>query len=135
MVLMPAPGAGGSWSLCISSQVGCRMGCAFCETGKMGLLRNLDVAEIVSQVFHARVTLQLRIANVVFMGMGEPLDNVDNVIASIRIMTDALGLNIPMSHVTVSTSGEAAAVYKLQEHCHLCVSPSCTPPTTPCALG
>lgn len=115
MVLMPAPGAGGSWSLCISSQVGCRMGCAFCETGKMGLLRNLDVAEIVSQVFHARVTLQLRIANVVFMGMGEPLDNVDNVIASIRIMTDALGLNIPMSHVTVSTSGEAAAVYKLQE--------------------
>lgn len=115
MVVMPAPGAEGSWSLCVSSQVGCRMGCAFCETGKMGLLRNLDVGEIVSQVFHARVTLQLRVANVVFMGMGEPLDNVDNVIAAIRVLTDALGLNIPMSHVTVSTSGEAAAVYKLQE--------------------
>ena len=114
MVAMPAPGAEGAWSLCISSQVGCKMGCAFCETGKMGLLRNLDVGEIVSQVALAVTTLRLRVANVIFMGMGEPLDNVHAVIEAIEVMTDPAGLNIPLSHVTVSTSGEAQHIYTLQ---------------------
>ena len=118
MVVMPAPGAeggasGGAWSLCVSSQVGCRMGCQFCETGKMGLLRNLTVAEIVSQVALAMSALRLSIANVVFMGMGEPLDNVHSVIGAIQVVTDTCGLNVPLSHVTVSTSGEAQHVYTL----------------------
>lgn len=114
MVAMPAPGGpDAGWSLCISSQVGCRMGCKFCETGKMGLLRNLRVEEIVCQVALAARSLQLRVANVVFMGMGEPLDNVDAVIGAIRVITDPTGLNIPLSHVTVSTSGVAQHVYTL----------------------
>lgn len=116
MVAMPAPGGpDGAWSLCVSSQVGCRMGCAFCETGKMGLLRNLSTAEIVSQVALATSSLRLRVANVIFMGMGEPLDNVHAVIGAIRVLTDPLGLRIPLSHVTVSTSGEAQHVYTLLE--------------------
>ena len=70
MVAMPAPGGDGTWSLCVSSQVGCRMGCAFCETGRMGLLRNLSVGEITSQVVLATRALGLAVTNVVFMGMG-----------------------------------------------------------------
>ena len=86
MVAMPAPGMAGGWSLCVSSQVGCRMGCTFCETGRMGLLRNLTAAEIVSQVHLARQALGLSVVNVIYMGMGEPLDNVDAVIASVRAL-------------------------------------------------
>jgi len=113
MVAMPAPGLDGAWSLCVSSQVGCRMGCTFCETGRMGLLRNLRVDEIVAQVAMAAHELKLRVGNVIFMGMGEPLDNVDNVICAIRILSDPAGLNVPLSHITVSTSGEAQHVYTL----------------------
>ena len=115
MVCMPAPGSAGAWSLCISSQIGCRMGCAFCETGRMGLLRNLSVAEIVSQVALAAVQLRLRVANVIFMGMGEPLDNVHAVIGAIGVLTEVQGLALPLSHVTVSTSGEAEHVPTLVE--------------------
>ena len=86
MVAMPAPGLEASWSLCISSQVGCRMGCTFCETGRMGLLRNLSAAEIVAQVALAAHALRLRVSNVVFMGMGEPLDNVEAVIEAVRLL-------------------------------------------------
>ena len=113
MVVMPAPGLDGLWSLCISSQVGCRMGCAFCETGRMGLLRSLTTSEIVSQVALAASTLGLRIGNVIFMGMGEPLDNVRSVVQAIRVLTDPHGLNVPRSHVTISTSGEAQHVPSL----------------------
>ena len=107
MVAMPAPGKDGAWSLCISSQVGCRMGCTFCETGKMGLLRNLTTGEIVAQVALAASTLGLRVGNIIFMGMGEPLDNVVAVIQAIKVLTDPHGLGVPLSHVTISTSGEA----------------------------
>jgi len=112
MVAMPAPG-GRSWSLCVSSQVGCRMGCSFCETGRMGLLRNLSAAEIVAQVALAAHVLGLHVANVIFMGMGEPLDNVDAVVQAIRVLVDPAGLAVPVSHVTVSTSGEAEHVHTL----------------------
>lgn len=110
MVAMPAPGVEEGWSLCVSSQVGCRMGCTFCETGRMGLLRNLSVAEVVGQLAFARFELGLRVANIVFMGMGEPLDNVDVLIQAIRVMTDPLGFCIPLKSITVSTSGEAKNV-------------------------
>ena len=113
MVAMPAPGAAGEWSLCVSSQVGCRQGCAFCETGRLGLLRDLSAAEIASQVAHARHSLGLRVRSVVYMGMGEPLDNVVEVIQSIRVLTESSGLGVAMSQVTVSTAGEARHVYSL----------------------
>ena len=78
-------------TLCVSSQVGCRMGCRFCRTGKMGLIRNLTAAEIVGQVFAARHQLGFDVRNVVFMGMGEPLDNPDHVIQAIRVPGGSAG--------------------------------------------
>ena len=92
-------------TLCISSQVGCKMACRFCETGKMGFVRHLSVSEIIGQLFNARFRLQENIKNVVFMGMGEPLDNFDNVLAAIHIMKEQKGFNIALRHITVSTAG------------------------------
>jgi 23S rRNA (adenine2503-C2)-methyltransferase len=100
-------------TLCVSSQVGCRMGCRFCRTGQMGLLRNLTAAEIVGQVFAARHHLGIDIRNVVFMGMGEPLDNLDNVIQAIRVLTDQRGLDIARRYITVSTVGLTAGIDRL----------------------
>lgn len=100
--------AGGT--LCISSQVGCRMGCAFCETGRMGLLRNLTVEEILSQVFIARHTLGYSIRNIVFMGMGEPFDNYEAVMQAARILMEPNGFGFGRNHITISTSGLAAAI-------------------------
>ena len=105
-------------TLCISSQVGCAMGCTFCYTAKMGLKRNLSTAEIVDQVVHARRMMTEdhgRIGNIVFMGMGEPLHNVDNVIQSIHILLDENGLNFSRRKVTVSTSGLVPAIRTLGE--------------------
>lgn len=102
-------------TLCISSQVGCRMGCAFCETGKMGLIRHLSTEEIVSQVFLARHQLGLEVRNLVFMGMGEPLDNYEAVMQAILIFTDMNGLALGMSRITVSTSGLVDKIYRLIE--------------------
>jgi 23S rRNA (adenine2503-C2)-methyltransferase len=93
-------------TLCVSSQVGCAMGCTFCQTAQMGRLRNLTSAEIVGQWFAARHVLGCEsIRNVVFMGMGEPMDNLESVIGAIAILTDRSGPNLPMSKVTVSTVG------------------------------
>ena len=78
---------GESQTLCLSSQVGCRMGCTFCETGRMGLLRNLSAGEIVAEVLTARTTLGWQPRNLVFMGMGEALDNADNVIQALKVLT------------------------------------------------
>lgn len=93
------------YTQCISSQVGCRMGCTFCETGRMGLLRNLTVEEIIVQVFLAFHHFHCGVRNIVFMGMGEPFDNYDNVMAAIQILMDPAGFNFGASHITVSTSG------------------------------
>lgn len=103
--------AGGT--LCVSSQVGCRMGCAFCETGRMGLLRHLTTAEIVSQVFVARFVLNFSFRNVVFMGMGEPFDNYDQVMQAIRVLSDPCGLAFGRQHLTISTSGCIDGIEKL----------------------
>jgi len=92
-------------TLCISSQVGCKMGCTFCETGRMGLLRSLTVAEIIVQVFIARFVLKSPVRNIVFMGMGEPFDNYDNVMQAMRVLMDQSGLGFGASRITVSTSG------------------------------
>jgi 23S rRNA (adenine2503-C2)-methyltransferase len=97
-------------TLCVSSQVGCKRGCAFCETGKMGLLRNLTPEEIVAQVFHARFVLGRPIRNIVFMGMGEPFDNFDGVMQAIRVLTDPGGFGFGPRHITVSTSGHVEGI-------------------------
>jgi len=102
-------------TLCISSQVGCKMGCAFCETGRMGLLKQLKVEEIVAQVFIARHRLGLKVDNIVFMGMGEPLDNFDAVVRSIEVLTQDAGLAFGPSKISVSTSGLVDRIDELRE--------------------
>jgi 23S rRNA (adenine2503-C2)-methyltransferase len=109
-VLIPMQAGG---TLCVSSQVGCRMGCAFCETGRMGLLRQLKPEEIVSQVFVARFLLNFSVRNIVFMGMGEPFDNYDSVMQAVRVLTDAHGFGFGHNHVTISTSGCVDGIYRL----------------------
>ncbi len=99
-------------TLCLSSQVGCKRGCAFCETGRMGLLRSLSVEEIVVQVFVARFVLKAPVRNIVFMGMGEPFDNYDNVMEAIAILTDPGGWGFGPSRLTVSTSGCVDEIYR-----------------------
>lgn len=93
-------------TICVSSQVGCRMGCAFCETGRMGLVRHLSTSEIVSQVFVAKHILKEELRNIVFMGMGEPFDNYDAVMQAISVLTCPSGLGFAPSKITVSTSGK-----------------------------
>jgi 23S rRNA (adenine2503-C2)-methyltransferase len=100
-------------SLCVSSQVGCKMGCTFCETAQMGYLRSLDAGEIVAQVMFARHVLKEPVENVVFMGMGEPMDNLDNVLQAVRILSDQRGLNIAQSAITVSTVGHVDGIRRL----------------------
>ncbi len=102
-------------TLCISSQVGCKMGCTFCETGRMGLLRSLTVSEIVAQVFVARFGFKSPVRNIVFMGMGEPFDNYDNVMQAIKVLTDPAGMAFGSSRLTVSTSGCIEEIYRFME--------------------
>jgi 23S rRNA (adenine2503-C2)-methyltransferase len=100
-------------TLCVSTQVGCRMGCAFCETGRMGLKRHLDVHEITGQVFNARHALKKPVKNIVFMGMGEPLDNFDAVMAAVKVMQVQQGFDIALRHITISTAGLVPGIEKL----------------------
>ncbi|THB81019.1 MAG: 23S rRNA (adenine(2503)-C(2))-methyltransferase RlmN [Desulfobacteraceae bacterium] len=93
------------YTLCVSCQAGCRMGCRFCETGNMGFARSLSCEEIVGQVFNARHVLKVPVKNVVFMGMGEPFDNFDAVIQAIRVMHEQRGFDIALRHITISTAG------------------------------
>ncbi len=101
-VLIPAPGR---WTLCISTQVGCAVGCVFCASGLNGLSRNLTTGEIVNQVLTARKLGGRRIDNLVFMGMGEPFQNFSNVMKAVEILIAPWGSGIGQRHVTVSTSG------------------------------
>ncbi len=100
-------------TLCVSSQVGCRMGCRFCQTGKMGFKRNLSSAEICGQLYNARFVLKENIKNIVFMGMGEPFDNFDAVIQAVRIMNEQKGFDIALRHITLSTAGLIEGIEKL----------------------
>ena len=103
---------------CISSQVGCALDCQFCATAKLGLGRNLTAGEIVDQVYRARALLAdvepgRRITNLVYMGMGEPLHNYQQMVRSLRILTHELGANLSQRRITVSTAGLVPAMEKL----------------------
>lgn len=111
-VLIPMQAGG---TLCVSSQVGCRMGCTFCETGRMGLLRSLRVEEIVSQIFIARHIIGFDFRNVVFMGMGEPFDHYDAVMKAVRILYEPQGFGFGQKQITISTSGCVDGIERLTE--------------------
>ena len=92
-------------SVCVSSQVGCNMGCSFCESGRLRKVRNLEPGEIVRQILMIEDDIKERISSVVVMGIGEPFDNYDNIMDFIRIINEPFGLAIGARHITVSTSG------------------------------
>ncbi len=102
-------------SVCISSQVGCRMGCRFCASTLDGLVRGLTPAEMVDQIYQISKDTGERISNVVVMGTGEPLDNYDNLLRFIELLTDENGLNISQRNVTVSTCGIVPKIRELAE--------------------
>ena len=93
------------YTICISTQVGCRMGCVFCATGMNGLKRNLFPGEMLSQITAAEKDLDIRISNVVLMGMGEPLDNYENTLKFLQLVNDDEGKNIGARHISLSTCG------------------------------
>ena len=99
-------------SLCVSSQVGCNMGCAFCESGRLKKVRNLETYEIVEQLLLIEKDAHVRISHVVVMGIGEPFDNYDNVMNFIRIITSNKGIDMGSRHITVSTCGVIPGIMK-----------------------
>ncbi len=99
-------------TVCVSSQVGCRFGCSFCQTAKMGFRRSLSPSEIVSQVY-LFLKEGKRVTHVVFMGMGEPLDNYENVIKAVKILNNPLGLGISIRRITLSTVGLLPGIKRL----------------------
>lgn len=109
------------YTLCLSSQVGCAVGCSFCATGRSGFQRNLLASEMVGQVLGSNKELTRRlkangerlISNIVYMGMGEPMFNYDEVVKSIHILNDTDGINIGQRHITISTSGEVKGINRL----------------------
>ena len=132
------PDVGRSGALCVSSQVGCTLNCTFCHTGTQPLVRNLTAAEIIAQVQIAKDDLgewpsdkdDRLLSNIVFMGMGEPLYNLDNVARAIDVISDGEGIALSRRRITVSTSGVVPELKRLGEETQamLAISP-CTPPT------
>lgn len=102
-------------TICVSTQVGCKMECAFCASGIGGFKRQLAPSEILGQIYAAQRDLGLRISRIVLMGMGEPLDNYDNVMKFLELVSDEKGLNIGMRHISLSTSGIVPRIYDLLE--------------------
>lgn len=100
----------GRLTICISSQVGCPMGCRFCETAKIGFIRNLSAGEILDQICHVRRLTGLKNNNIVFMGMGEPFHNYENVLKAADIMNYTFGFHISVRKITISTSGILPAI-------------------------
>ena len=92
-------------SICVSSQVGCNMGCKFCESGRLKKVRNLEAYEIVQQILYIENDIKMRISHVVVMGIGEPFDNYDNVMRFIKIINNPKGIDIGTRHITISTCG------------------------------
>ncbi len=106
-------------TVCISTEVGCRMGCAFCASTLGGLVRRLEASEMLDQVLFTQVDSGLTVSHIVLMGIGEPLDNFDNVMRFLELMNSPLGMNISMRHISLSTCGlvpkiDALAERKLQ---------------------
>lgn len=120
-VLIPDDGRN---TLCVSSQVGCALDCSFCSTARQGFNRNLSVAEIIGQVWVASRKLGAAPSNIVLMGMGEPLANLDAVISAMKIMQDDLAYMVSKYRVTVSTSGIVPALKRLRESCDVSLAVS-----------
>ena len=100
---------------CLSTQVGCGLGCRFCSTASMGISRNLGAGEIVDQVYRGRELLPdgARVSNLVFMGMGEPMNNLDNVLCAVQILCEDLGANFSPRRITISTAGVVPGIEKM----------------------
>lgn len=112
-------------TVCVSSQIGCKMGCKFCASTGIPFVRNLSSGEIVEQIIAIEQNENCRISNVVFMGIGEPMDNFDNVINAISILNNPKGLNIGARHISVSTSGVVPKIYEFADkniQCTLSIS-------------
>ena len=113
------------YTVCVSSQIGCKMGCKFCASTGIPFVRNLEVGEIVEQIIAIEQEEKIRISNIVFMGIGEPLDNFENVMKAIEIINHPKGLNIGARHISISTSGVVPKIYELadrQMQCTLSIS-------------
>ncbi|MBU1144833.1 MAG: 23S rRNA (adenine(2503)-C(2))-methyltransferase RlmN [Firmicutes bacterium] len=102
-------------SLCVTSQVGCSMGCSFCASGLKKKVRDLEISELVNQIMTVQNKLELKITHIVVMGTGEPFDNYDNVINFIKVVNDSKGLAIGQRHITVSTCGIVPKIYQYAE--------------------
>lgn len=102
-------------TICVSSQIGCKMGCKFCASTGIKFVRNLTSGEIVEQILAVQRDENVRISNIVFMGIGEPLDNYDNVLNAIGIINNPKGLNIGARHISISTSGIVPKIYELAD--------------------
>lgn len=102
-------------SICISSQVGCNMGCKFCESGRLKKVRNLDASEMVMQILLVEGDIGDRITHIVIMGIGEPFDNYDNVMNFVRIVKHPKGIAIGTRHITISTCGVVPKIYQFME--------------------
>ena len=113
------------YSICVSSQIGCKMGCKFCASTGVNFIRSLTAGEIVEQILAVERDNNIRISNIVFMGIGEPLDNFENVIDAISIINHPKGLNIGARHISISTSGIVPKIYELADRnlqCTLSIS-------------
>ena len=112
-------------TVCVSSQIGCKMGCKFCASTGIPFVRNLTSGEIVEQILAIEQDIEDKISNVVFMGIGEPFDNYDNVINAIKILNNQKGLNIGARHISISTSGVVPSIYRFADEkvqCTLSIS-------------
>lgn len=103
------------YTVCVSSQVGCRMGCSFCASTLSGVVRSLTPSEILSQIYMISLDNNIRVSHVVMMGMGEPFDNYDNVLKFLALVSDENGVNISMRHISLSTCGIVPGIMKLME--------------------
>lgn len=103
------------YSICVSTQLGCKMGCKFCASAIGGFKRHLTASEILSEIYTAQSDLGIKISHIVLMGTGEPLDNFDNVMRFLELVTDEKGLNISMRHISLSTCGVVPRIYDLAE--------------------
>ena len=112
-------------TICVSSQVGCKMGCKFCASTGVKFARSLEAGEIVEQLLAIERDENIKISNLVFMGIGEPLDNYDNVMKAIKILNNPKGINMGARHISISTSGLVPNIYKLADEnmqCTLSIS-------------
>ena len=112
-------------TVCVSSQIGCKMGCKFCASTGIKFIRNLTAGEIVEQILAVEQDINDKISNIVFMGIGEPFDNYDNVMQAIKILNNQKGLNIGARHISISTSGLVPMIYKFADEelqCTLSIS-------------